>query len=195
MKQVVLHRVLEPPTASALTPLPDTTAGTPLRLWLQDGGTLAVTPAGETNDSARLIAELYMHPSTNGPVGYLIPRDRSLLVDGATPLPVAAVNPGSLLAVGRAGWLVTTRWQAVPGPAPAGVAERNCPVCGGPLKLASVVQCLCGRWYHLEKPGAAEGEAVLNCLLAGPCGLCNREPSLEPVLYPEPPDKLLDVVA
>src|SRR5207249_3585639 len=138
---------------------------------------------------------LFLQPSTNGPLCHVVARHPNLRIDGFAPLPLATLSPGSLVHLGEASWFVTARWQPAPGPAPPELAERKCPVCGGELKLAPVLQCICGRYVHLEKPDAPAGVDVLNCALAGPCGLCNRPPRLEPLLSPEPPDKLLDVTS
>ena len=93
-----------------------------------------------------------------GPVGsrqwYIVSLAEQVGLNGTTPaLPVARLEPGDLLSVGTRQWLVTVLWTPEPGPAPASLAEKPCPVCGGPLGLAPVVQCVCGgRWTHLERP-------------------------------------------
>jgi hypothetical protein len=64
------------------------------------------------------------------------------------------------------------------------------------LELGSppVCHCPCGRYYHLESPGTNDDQG-LSCYLAGPCGLGRRQSTLEPVLWPEPPTKLLELVS
>ena len=161
-------------------------------LWRDDGGTLrAATPAEDEAGSWELLAELAARPTAAGPAWWLAPRCEALTINGAVPLPLAALEGGDLLAAGSHWWLVATEWAPEPMAAPADLADKPCPVCGGALKLAPVCRCPCGRYYHLESPQTADGGQALNCDLAGPCGLCGRRPSLEPVLFPEPPAKLL----
>jgi hypothetical protein len=153
-----------------------------------DGGLEVASPAA---GGRAAVAALRFHPSPLGLDWWLVPRHASLAINGVAPLPLAALEPGDLLSVGPAWWLVASLWEPEPGPAPAELAEKQCPVCGGALALAPVCQCPCGRYYHLESPGASPADdEVLNCYLAGPCGLCGRQPTLEPVLWPDPPDKL-----
>jgi len=179
---------------SALLTLPSDTANGAVTLCALPSGELTAETVDQSTHAAR-VADLLLRDSTSGPLCYLVPRDQALFLDGVKPLPLAALTPGSLLSLGPRRWLVTMRCQPKPAPASAELAERKCPVCGGELKLAPIVQCPCGRYYHLEKPDAGAGEDVLNCYLASACGLCNRPPSLAPVLVPEPPEKLLDVVS
>jgi hypothetical protein len=129
------------------------------------------------------------------PVGdawFLLPASDGLLLNGTRPLPVAVVEPGDLLATGDETWFLASEWAAEPQAAPPELADRPCPVCGGELKLAPVVRCVCGRFAHLEDKSAPGDPQLLNCYLAGACGVCQRKPSLAPVLVPEPPEKLLD---
>jgi len=167
----------------------------PQVLSILSSAELNLAPSEQPPTNGTTVADVKLRDSNNGPLGYLIPRQGELRLDGVAPLTLAMLHPGTLLSIGARRWFVTTQWQPEPSPAPAELAERKCPVCGGELKLAPVVQCTCGRYYHLEKPDAAASEPVLNCFLAGACGLCNRPPSLEPVLTPEPPEKLMDVVS
>lgn len=122
---------------------------------------------------------------------WLVPRSPQLLLDGSPALPLAALDGGMLLMHGGQRWWLSSVWTPRPRPAPASVAKRNCPVCGGELELAPVLQCPCGRYYHLEDPDRRNDPQLLNCYLSGPCGLCAHEPSLEPALLPDPGEALL----
>jgi hypothetical protein len=162
----------------------------------QEGGLAVAAPAasGESGSPGRLslVAELLGQAAQANPSWWLVPRSPALLINGMRPLPLASLQAGDLLAAGAGSWLVTSQWSPEPLPAPAELADRPCPVCGGALRLAPVCQCPCGRFYHLESPAAKDGDQLLNCYLAGPCGLCGRLPTLEPVLLLEPPEKLWD---
>jgi hypothetical protein len=105
---------------------------------------------------------------------------------------MTSLEPGMLLSAGTHRWLVVLEWIPQPETVPAALADRPCPVCGAALKLAPVCQCVCQRYAHLEAPDEPNNKNALNCFLRGPCGLCGRIASLEPVLVPEPHDKLLD---
>jgi hypothetical protein len=175
-------------------PPPGAGAGT-LSVRLGDDGSLTVTPARDADQAPQPgrcapIAELKIRSTPLGLDWWLAPRHPSLAVNGVAPLPLAALEPGDLLSSGAAWWLVASLWTAEPRPAPAELAGRQCPVCGGPLSAANVCQCPCGRFYHLEAPDAGDNEQVLNCYLAAPCGLCGRQPTLEPTFWPEPAESL-----
>jgi len=163
-------------------------------------GSLALLPLsgeslpGEGGDSsARAVALLRATGSGADSVWHLIARDGDLAVNGlCPPLPLMRLDPGAILSLGRCCWLVATIWEPKPVAAPAELADKPCPVCGGPLKLAPVVQCVCGRWTHLERPDEPRSPDALNCyLVSGACGGCGRAATLEPQISPEPPQKLL----
>jgi hypothetical protein len=141
------------------------------------GGCEVASPLGE------------LHPV--GSSWFLLPSADGLLLNGSGPLPLAAIDPGSLLAAGSETWFVTAEWAPEPQDAPPELADRPCPVCGRELKLARVVKCACGRYAHLEDPALPDDPNLLNCHLAGPCGVCGRPPALDPVLIPEPPEQLV----
>lgn len=182
--------------AGAVRVPPPARRGGHLSLHWDGGGSLTIGPAqhdGAGSGRPGVMAELWFHAEGTVAGWWLAPRERkSLAINGVPPLPLAALEPGDLLSVGPAWWLVTSPWAAEPQPAPEELSQRPCPVCGGALGLAPVAQCTCGRYYHLESPGA-EGDDVLNCFLSGPCGLCNRQPTLDEILWPEPPAKLFDI--
>jgi hypothetical protein len=155
---------------------------------------IAIAPAGEGGGQAHPasgapVAELWCQKAAADVEWWLVPRSPELLVNGITPLPLARLDGGDLLALGPRWWYVTSEWAPEAVDAPAELAERPCPVCGAALSFAKVCQCACGRYYHLEQPGAADDGEVLNCYLSAPCNLCGREPSLEPRLVPEPPEQ------
>jgi hypothetical protein len=167
-----------------------------LALLVDSQGELTVLPAGEATDlPGTLLAEVAARTSGGTPAWWLAPRSASLLVNGLAPLALTLLAPGDLLAFAAHWWLTVSQWTPQPGPAPAEMAEKPCPVCGMPLNLAPVAQCPCGRYYHLEKPEGNEEADALNCFLAGPCRMCSRTPTLAPVLMPEPSAKLAGTVA
>lgn len=109
----------------------------------------------------------------------------------APPLPVAVLEPGMLLAIGDRAWFVSSLWHPTPREAPATLRDQPCPVCGGKLGLAPVVECSCGRWSHLENPAAPDDTDALNCFIAaGKCGGCGRRATLAAHIVPEVPERL-----
>ena len=168
-------------------------------VWLMEDGTLAVAPAGEIppGEEDRLLFSLTCLVSSppGQPVQHewlLLRQDRAVQVNGIPVLPIAALEPGSLIAAGRKRWLVASLWKPAPRPAPEAVKDVDCPVCGAPLSVAPVVQCPCGRYMHLERPDQPDDPQALNCyLLAGSCGVCGRTSNLEPSLLPVPDDTLV----
>jgi len=166
----------------------------PQNLLLDGEQRLVVTPTNADSDhvSGTLLATLTSrnNPGSDKTVWWLIPRSRLLIVNGIRPMPLVALERGDLLAHGTHHWMVASLWVPVPITAPKSVAKRECPVCGAQLDMAPVLQCSCGRYYHLEDPDDPENPKKLNCYLASPCGLCRREPALEPRLVPEPDEKL-----
>ncbi len=113
-------------------------------------------------------------------------------LNGLTPpLAVTIIEPGELLTIGDRCWLISSLWQPEPVEAPAELRDKPCPVCGGELGRAPVVQCGCGRWMHLENPSAPYDKEALNCYMsAGTCGGCGRRATLEPQMFPEVSDRL-----
>jgi hypothetical protein len=155
----------------------------------------------ETHDSiheivgsdASLVGLLHLAAGGAAPSWMLIARSNHIGLNGQTPtLPIAAIGPGDLLSIGEQCWMVSSLWRPEPIDAPAELRDKPCPVCGGELGVARVVQCSCGRWSHLENPDAPDDPNALNCFLkAGACGECGRRASLEPQMIPEVPDSLL----
>jgi hypothetical protein len=125
---------------------------------------------------------------------FLIACSSRVGINGKTPaLPLAAIELGDLLTIGERGWMISTLWKPEPVAAPAELRNRPCPVCGGELGFAPVVQCACGRWSHLENPSDTDDPNALNCFLkAGLCGECGRRASLEPQIIPDVPASLID---
>jgi hypothetical protein len=168
-------------------------------VWLMEDGNLAAAPFGQTpigEEDHLLFSLTCIESSLPGqPMQrewLLLRRDRTVQVNGIPVLPVATLEPGSIVAAGRGRWLATSLWKPVPFAAPEAVKNSDCPVCGAPLSLAPVVQCTCGRYMHLEKPDQPGDQQALNCyLLAGSCGVCGRASSLEPTLLPEPDETLV----
>jgi hypothetical protein len=176
--------------------------GAPFGLWLDAGNELAARPLAQRGDAdceaargATLLATLKCVSEDRHPAWYLVPRSHRLGINGTVPpLPLVRVEPGALLSVDGEFWLVCSVWQPKPGPAPPEVADRPCPVCGGKLGEAPVVQCptpLCGRWTHLERPDDPRSEDALNCYLAADCPNCHHPATLDPLFVPDPHEKLL----
>jgi hypothetical protein len=112
-------------------------------------------------------------------------------LNGSSPLPAVVVEPGALLAIGDLFWQIASLWQPEPVETPAELRDKPCPVCGGELGLAQVVQCGCGRWTHLENASAPNDKDALNCFIAaGACGGCGRSAVLEPQISPEISDRI-----
>jgi hypothetical protein len=188
-KMPVLRLIrIGPPTSDDEAP----TVRGPSTLSLDTDGRLIA----RSNDSVSIDSTALgvLRPGSAGADWLLLTANEGLLLNGAKPLPLAVVEPGDLIAAGSNVWFVTTEWVPKPAEVSAELADRPCPVCGGELKLAHVVRCVCGRYAHLEDPTAPDDPALLNCYLASPCGLCGRAPSLSPVLVPEPPVELVDEV-
>jgi hypothetical protein len=173
-------------------------------VWLEGNGALNIAPlhhdrpqnSTEQADCGEVLALLRSEKSSGHQKWYLVTRSGRLGLNGITPpLPVAQLRPGALLSIDQQFWLVSTFWKPQPGPAPPEVADKECPVCGAELAQAPVVQCFCGRWTHLERPEQADDGDALNCYLAAPqCADCERPATLDPLLVPEPSEKLLDPV-
>jgi hypothetical protein len=162
-------------------------------LRLQDIGRLATTcltncehDLGTLQGDHAALAILHSKLVSREPEWDLITCSEQLAVNGLPCLPLVALEPGDLLAIGERFWLISSLWQPEAVEAPAELRDKPCPVCGGELGLAPVVQCGCGRWAHLEKPSAPDDQDALNCYLAaGRCGGCGRVASLEPQIFPE----------
>ncbi len=197
MKTFCLHPIRQISTDSDRTPLlcvssSDCEENPPI-LWITKQGGLRISPAQKVRETSRRMASLLHRESAGAnPQWLLTPLSEELLHNGIRPLPLAIIEPGEVLAFEGQCWLTSELWQPTPAPAPEKIAEKECPVCGGALKLAPVIQCPCGRYYHLEHPETPDDPQALNCYLtAGMCGLCERKPSLDPQFLPLPPEELI----
>ena len=175
---------------------PGTTTKRVLRLDADE--TLSVVPLedmsrvnGATNQPHRQVALLCGTKTTSDTAWFVMGCCGDLMVNGVSPLELMRVDRGALLSLGGHCWWAASIWRPQPAAAPAELAARPCPVCGGPLSLAPVVQCPCGRWTHLERPEQADSPDALNCYLAAAKCDCGRAASLEPQISPQPPGKLL----
>jgi hypothetical protein len=167
-------------------------------LW-HDGDCLTAVPANgqeaaAKRGDARLIATLFAKPERDSHNWFAIRQNEALTVNGENPAPLLSrLEPGALWTYGQESYHVARLWKPVPRVAPPAIGAKNCPHCGGKLQLAQIVQCLCGRYLHFERPEKPDDSEALNCYVqAGPCGKCGREPTLQAQLIPEPPDALLD---
>lgn len=171
----------------------------PFALRLGNDGDLISEPIGPnqrvpslTSGDSSIAALMCCKSSGSKPSWLLIACSNCIGLNGQTPLlPITAIELGDLLTIEDRGWMVSSLWRPVPVDAPAELRDKPCPVCGGALGVARVVECTCGRWSHLENPDDADDPKALNCFLtAGVCGECGRRASLEPQLVPDVPASL-----
>jgi hypothetical protein len=129
------------------------------------------------------------------PAWYFVARSERLRINGCRRSVLTRVEPGALLSIDRHFWLASFIWQPLPEPVPVELADSYCPVCGGKLSEAPVVQCPgpnCGRWVHFERPDQPETQKFLNCFLAADrCPNCGHPATVDPIVVPEPHEKLL----
>lgn len=165
----------------------------PMVLWLTKQNELRISPAAKVGRKPHRIASLLFRQAANENSQWLLtPLSDQVIHNGIRPFTLAVLEPGDVLACQNQSWLTSELWRPTPSQAPEAVAEKECSVCGGPLNLAPVIQCPCGRYYHLEKPETPDDPQALNCYLtAGMCGLCERKPSLDPQFLPIPPEELI----
>jgi hypothetical protein len=144
-----------------------------------------------------LVAGIKCLDEDGTPAWYLAVRGDRLGVNGTTPpLGLVRLEPGSLMSHGRRFWTAAHVWQPEPRGAPEELADQACPVCGLKLSEAPIVQCPgpgCGRRTHLEDPENPDNDDALNCYLATEhqCPDCKHPATLEPIVVPEPHEKLL----
>jgi len=198
MKTLCLHP-LRPgtPSASSSSPLllisSDDCSEQPLTLCLSKKGELRASPGKKLRRRTPRLGSLFYRESASGNSQWLLaPMSDRLIHNGIRPLPLAILEPGDVLACDEKSWLTSELWRPAPAAAPKNIGEKECSVCGGPLHFAPVIQCPCGRFYHLERPEDPDDPQALNCYLtAGMCGLCERKPSLDPQFLPIPPEELI----
>ena len=198
MKTLCLHSIHGDFRTTSKTPQTLLIASTdceesPLVFWKSQAGEIQATKAAEVRKSANRYASLlYREAANSNPQWIFAPLSIQVMHNGIRPLPLAIIEPGHVIAFEDQTWLITELWRPVPMPAPEKIADKECSVCGGAMKLANVIQCPCGRYYHLEHPETPDDPNALNCYLsAGMCGLCERKPSLEPQFLPVPPEELI----
>jgi hypothetical protein len=198
MKTLCLHSVQSVKRADSTDPhylliSSDDCGETPLVLWMTKAGELRIDSAKQVRPKNNRLASLLYRESANSNSQWLLaPMSSRVMHNGIRPLSLAIIEPGDVLAFENQRWLTTELWRPIPAPAPQAVAEKECSVCAGPMKLAPVIQCPCGRYYHLEHPDNPDDPQALNCYLtAGMCGLCERKPSLDPQFLPLPPEELI----
>ncbi len=195
MKTLCLHPIhVSPSLASEPRIIRSTDCEkSPLVFWKSQAGEIQATPAADVGKKANRFARLLYRESANAnPQWLFAPLSMHVMHNGIRPLPLAIIEPGHVIAFEDQSWLITELWRPVPMPAPERIADKECSVCGGAMKLANVIQCPCGRYYHLENPETPDDPNALNCYLsAGMCGLCERKPSLEPQFLPVPPEELI----
>jgi hypothetical protein len=198
MKTLCLHSInaLHRPSDNSpksLLVTSDDCEESPLVFWkTNDGEIKATKPAEIHKNDSRLAILLYRESGNSNPTWLLAPHSVQVMHNGIRPLPLAIIEPGHVIAFEDQAWLVTELWRPMPAPAPEKIAEKECSVCGGAMKLANVIQCPCGRYYHLEHPESPDDPNALNCYLtSGMCGLCERKPSLDPQFLPVPPEELI----
>ena len=214
MQQICLYKLAswQPPTkdqpaaAEELVRIDEEVAAeTAFGLWHDRAGSLRTAALSGGGEAASIseagkpsppLAALRCIEEDGTSAWYAAVYSERLGINGTTPpLPLARLEPGALLSIDGHFWLVTSVWQPHPQPAPAEVAASRCPVCGGKLSEAPVVQCPdpnCGRWTHLERPDQPDSGKFLNCYLAAPeCPECHHATTIDPALVPEPHEKVL----
>lgn len=165
-------------------------------LWGDDDLLHSAEISGESTTS-ELLATLHYRSESGQSAWYLVTgmhKGHCLAVNGITPpLRLMRLEPGTLLSVRDNIWMVATVWTPEPVEVPEELRDKSCPVCGGELHFARVVQCSCGRWTHLERPDAPRDDGnVLNCYLqSDTCSSCDRPTTLEPQVMPDVPETLL----
>ena len=121
----------------------------------------------------------------------LVAHDPRMVVGGmAPPLPAVVLDPGTLLSFGGDLCHFAVRWTPEVSRPPEHLLKKPCPVCGCPLEAAPAVQCLCGRWTHLQNPDVPDDPEALNCFLHAEKCQCQRKSSLAPLVEPELPESL-----
>jgi hypothetical protein len=190
--------LLSPVGCSTITPAPRTKIDVPGAMvaafdLLWNGESLVAAPQGPDGPAGSRIALLAVRREAGETVWYLAAGCGELGVNGISPpLPVMRLEPGALLSVGDRFWMVSVLWQPAAVDAPDELRDKSCPVCGGELQVAPVVQCVCGRWMHLERPEEPSDPNALNCyLVSDTCGNCGRPTSLSPQVLPEISERLL----
>lgn len=114
-----------------------------------------------------------------------------IVVNGITPtFPAVTLEPGALLSFRGEFWHYAIEWTPEVSEPPGHLRQKPCPVCGCPLEAAPAVQCLCGRWSHLQNPEMPEDPEALNCFLHAERCQCQRKSSLTPLVEPELPSSL-----
>lgn len=167
-------------------------------LGCRPSGTLTVhslAPRGlaahDRETESRPLAVVASRASGSDVSWYLLPLAAIVSVNGLSPLPLVRLDSGSVLTFGCRGWWVATLFSPTPQAAPPELQDKLCPVCGGPLGLAPVVRCPCGRWSHLERPDAPQSAEALNCYIAAAACICGRATTLSPEICPRPPQTFL----
>jgi hypothetical protein len=160
-------------------------------LVLSADGLLSAQPiaaAAHGCDEGTPVAYVRRQQQDEAEVWFVAPCSPSFSLNGqAPPLQLTTLEPGALLSIGTTFWLASLLWSPIPAAAPEYLAEKRCPVCGGELKLAPIVQCLCGRWVHLERPDVPDDPDALNCFFeGGQCGSCGHPATLDTQCVPEP---------
>ena len=128
---------------------------------------------------------------------FLISQSQQLHINGKSPLALAALEPGDIVSIGDSDWWLAQLYSPTPIEAPATLAGKLCPVCGGDLAMPGIriILCCCGRALHCEAPDDPANKQALNCFFeAATCGQCGQPCTLEARLIPESPAKLFDAL-
>ena len=139
---------------------------------------------------------LHARPVEGGCELLLIGASRGVQLNGRRPFVIATIEPGDLLSVNGKTWLLIQLWRPEPTAAPTDVADKPCPVCGGPLALAPVVRHTCGSFYHFQSPDRPHDVEALNCYVAaGACSGCAAPLDLRPAIIPAQAETIFNLEA
>ena len=194
METLIFEPVTPPADPLLPRPLPDD-RGIPLALMAEtyglrrdeDGCLIAERQCDpRLLTTGEFVARLHIRQVAGDCELVLIAAARSVQVNGRRPFRLAIIQPGDLLSIEDATWMLVKLWRPEPADAPPELAGKPCPVCGGALGLAPVVRHTCGRWYHFQRPDAPDDVDALNCYLAaGSCSGCSAPLTMEPVAIPD----------
>jgi hypothetical protein len=200
MQQVLFRRLMQPasPADECEVVMKQPASGTAAyALYRRANGQLyqqaLSNSAAKPGRHVQLLGYLWLGAANGDGKGacVLIGHQPQLVVNGlAPPLPAMTLEPGSLLSFRGGFWQVAVRWTPEVSEPPQHLRQKPCPICGCPLEAAPVVQCLCGRWTHLQNPASPSDPEALNCFLHAEKCQCQRKSSLTPLTEPELPDSL-----
>jgi hypothetical protein len=202
MEQYLIRRLMQPPAVAdgCEVLMRQPASGTAVyALFRRANGELYQQPLGndvasKADGGAQLLGYLWLAAASGDGKGacVFIGHQPQMVINGLTPpLPAMTLEPGALLSFRGGFWQVAVRWTPEVSEPPNQLRQKPCPICGCPLEAAPVVQCLCGRWTHLQNPELPDDPDALNCFLHAEKCQCQRTSSLTPHTEPELPASLV----